>query len=146
MQIGVLQTRVKNFSYNELPADELIQGVKVQSSNVEFSDPNLTVNGAPKDTATIALQTSMSLATKNFKSSAVLYGVFQVPKEYADATASKNADKDTLEKVRKLLDELLPIIVSKLQLYTGVFSLETNTYPIMPKLRAETDGLQQEKQ
>lgn len=141
-QIGVVKIYIKNLEFNEIRNDK----DKVQEGTTgKISFSNIANKSVPKGQTLIQAIASVTSHESVFDISATVCGVFLVSKFYKDIIDIEDqedgADVDHINDMKKLIEHVMPVLLSKFSLVSGQLSLEVSNFPITPSVDIDLDSV-----
>lgn len=141
LNIGVVRVKFNKFSYIEHEAVKTIDK-KIDTGDITFVVPNdMKDRNLPENTGVVSVTTNLTLYNNNFDTSGEINGIYVVPDKYTRIIENDDKSDSDVEMLKDLVDKLMPTLVSKMQVYSGLFSTENNSYTILHDFKFDPNSL-----
>jgi hypothetical protein len=128
MYEGVIDKKITNFQNEMIPSD--------------FDIKILELNDDQSKGAKIAVKTSVDFNEPTYSIKSTVIGEFNIDGEYLNIIGRENQSQSNKTQMDRLVSALYNVLMERVRIYSGLFSLETQITAKIPPLAIIKNGIQ----
>lgn len=135
-----LKIQVTQFMYEGI-TDKKVTNFQKEMIPSHFDIKILDTNSGPQGGAKIAVETSVDFCEPTYRIKSTVIGEFNIDSSYLKIIGKESQDKRNEMRMNQLVTELYNILMERVRIYSGLFSLETNIEAKIPPLAVVKNGI-----
>lgn len=142
MNIKILETHLKKFVYEIVP-NEKVTNFRSEKIPSDFSLKILDTDVSKSKSIKIGASAKVSFAEATYLISGEVVGEFIIDATYLETMGKSSQDEISKKKMDKLVEAIYNILMERIRIYSGLFSLEPGKDVKVPPLEITSGGIQQ---
>lgn len=135
-----LKIQVTRFMYEGV-TDKKITNLQNEMVPSDFDIKILEINDDQSKGAKIAVKTSVNFNEPTYRIKSTVIGEFNIDGEYLNIIGRENQSQSNKTQMNQLVSALYNVLMERVRIYSGLFSLETQITAKIPPLAIIKNGI-----